>query len=449
MGACAAPADDNGRMSILCGTDFSAPAAEAARAAAALAKAWGEALKLVHVIDLFEGDSLPPDAAQRLQEQRVQDLEVLALSLRSATGATIECDVVRGIADVELTQMAAEAKARLIVVSAVGQHAAPRWLIGSVAERIARTTAVPALLVRDAASLVEWAGGQRRLRVLVAIDQGESAKTALRWAARLEAPGGSKLVVAQVIWPPAEHSRLGVSGPVALDQLDPAVEKRLEEDFRKWAADVPEAADARLVLAPAWGRADANVAMIGSIEGANAIVVGSHRRGALARFLLGSVSNGVVHRADTNVFVVPASFEGVAPEAPVELRTLLVPIDFSPLSNRALRQAMAMVPTGGRLHLLHVLDPGRSPAEDEAARSLQAAIPGDADDRLVRVTTEVVTAEDIASGVAQAAARIGADAICMSTHGRTGLAKMLLGSQAEAVLRRVSIPVMLVPMPRE
>ena len=48
-----------------------------------------------------------------------------------------------------------------------------------------------------------------------------------------------------------------------------------------------------------------------------------------------------------------------------------------------------------------------------------------------------------------AAARIGADAICMSTHGRTGLAKMLLGSQAEAVLRRVSIPVMLVPMPRE
>ena len=65
------------------------------------------------------------------------------------------------------------------------------------------------------------------------------------------------------------------------------------------------------------------------------------------------------------------------------------------------------------------------------------------------MTTEVVTAEDIASGVAQAAARIGADAICMSTHGRTGLAKMLLGSQAEAVLRRVSIPVMLVPMPRE
>lgn len=436
-------------MSIVCGTDFSAPGAEAARAAAALAKAWGETLKLVHVIDLFAADSLPPDAARRLQEQRVQDLELLAISLRSASGARIECDVVRGVVDVELAQIANEAKARLLVVAAVGEHAAPRWLIGSTAERLARVSAVPTLLVRDAASLVEWAGGQRRLRVLAAIDQGESAKGALRWAARLAAPGGSELVVAQVVWPPAEHARLGVTGPVPLDRLEPAVEQRLEQDFRKWAADVPEAAQARLVLAPAWGRADANVAMVGSIEGANAIVVGSHRRGPVARFLLGSVSSGVIHRADTNVFVVPASLEGVAPEAPIEWRTLLVPIDFSPLANRALRQALAMAPPGGRVHLLHVLDPGHSPPEAEAKRSLDAAVPGDADDRLLRVTTEVVTADDIASGIAQAAARLGADAICMSTHGRTGLARALLGSQAEAVLRRVQIPVVLVPMPRD
>ncbi len=44
-------------MSILCGTDFSAPAAEAARAAAALAQAWGESLRLVHVVDPFDDDS--------------------------------------------------------------------------------------------------------------------------------------------------------------------------------------------------------------------------------------------------------------------------------------------------------------------------------------------------------------------------------------------------------
>jgi nucleotide-binding universal stress UspA family protein len=445
-----ASAPDIAEMTILCGTDFSDPAAEAARAAAALARAWGETLQLVHVIDLFDGDSLPPDETRQLHETRAAELEVLATALRAATGARIDCEVRRGIVDVELTQLAAESQARLLVVAAVGQRATARWLLGSVAERIARATSVPALLVRDAASLVEWAGGRRRLRVLAAIDQGASAKTALRWAARLTAPGGVELLVAQVVWAPAEHSRLGVEGPVALDRLAPQVEQRLEQDFRKWVADVPEAAHARLVLAPAWGRADANLAMLGSVEGANAIVVGSHRRGPLARFLLGSVSNGVVHRADTNVFVVPSTLEGSAPEAPAaELRTLLVPIDFSAHSLRALRQATATVTTGGRLHLVHVLDPGRSPPEAEAAKSLQAVIPADADDRLVRVTTEVLVAEGIAEGIAQAAARVGADAICLGTHGRTGLAKALLGSQAEAVLRQARIPVLLVPVPRD
>jgi hypothetical protein len=57
-------------MTILCGTDFSDPAAEAARAAAALARAWGETLQLVHVIDLFDGDSLPPDETRQLHETR-------------------------------------------------------------------------------------------------------------------------------------------------------------------------------------------------------------------------------------------------------------------------------------------------------------------------------------------------------------------------------------------
>jgi nucleotide-binding universal stress UspA family protein len=127
-------------MSILCGTDFSAPAAEAARAAAALAQAWGEPLRLVHVIDLFDGDSLPEEASRQLLQERAEELELLAVSLRAATGARVDCEVRRGIVDVELTQLAAESKARLLVVAAIGHRREPRWLLGSVAERIARAT---------------------------------------------------------------------------------------------------------------------------------------------------------------------------------------------------------------------------------------------------------------------------------------------------------------------
>ncbi len=436
-------------MTVLCGTDFSAPAAEAARAAAALAAAWGEPLRLVHVMDLFEGDSLRADAAQALMQQRVEELELLAVPLREASGATVLTEVRRGIVDVELAQLGVELQARLLVVAAIGQRREPRWLLGSVAERVARATSVPALLVRDAASLVEWAAGQRKLRVLAAIDQGLSSKAALRWAASLSAKGGQELVVAQVVWPPAEHSRLGVAGPVPMDRLDPAVESRLDAEFRKWAGDVPEAAQARLVLAPAWGRVDANLAMIGSIEGANLMVVGSHRRTALARAVLGSVSNGVVHRADTNVVVVPVTAATDVAEGPLEIRAVLAPTDFSPQAARAVRHAVSLLQSGGTLHLLHVLDPGRSPGDEDLHAKLLAAIPAEAKARHVRVSTEVVAAESIPTGILQAAERLDVDAICMGTHGRSGLMKALLGSQAEAVLRAAKIPVMLVPVPRD
>jgi nucleotide-binding universal stress UspA family protein len=46
------------------------------------------------------------------------------------------------------------------------------------------------------------------------------------------------------------------------------------------------------------------------------------------------------------------------------------------------------------------------------------------------------------------AAAEGADIIVMSTHGRTGLAHMLIGSVTERVLRRASCPVLAVPAPR-
>ena len=56
---------------------------------------------------------------------------------------------------------------------------------------------------------------------------------------------------------------------------------------------------------------------------------------------------------------------------------------------------------------------------------------------------------EMTKGILQAAERLDVDAISMGTHGRSGLMKALLGSQAEAVLRAAKIPVMLVPVPRD
>ncbi|GBD31051.1 hypothetical protein HRbin32_02168 [bacterium HR32] len=51
----------------------------------------------------------------------------------------------------------------------------------------------------------------------------------------------------------------------------------------------------------------------------------------------------------------------------------------------------------------------------------------------------------MAQAILDAAERYRADLIVMGTHGRTGLPRVLLGSVAETVLRRASVPVLVVP----
>jgi nucleotide-binding universal stress UspA family protein len=62
-----------------------------------------------------------------------------------------------------------------------------------------------------------------------------------------------------------------------------------------------------------------------------------------------------------------------------------------------------------------------------------------------RFRVEVVPDGPVAQAVLDAAERYGAGLIVMGTHGRTGLPRVLLGSVAETVLRRASVPVLVVP----
>ena len=137
---------------------------------------------------------------------------------------------------------------------------------------------------------------------------------------------------------------------------------------------------------------------------------------------------------------------------------LLVPIDFSPLSELALEYATVFADrAGSSAHLLHVVeDPfyaGSLAPELYIGASLSARemVVHEAAARLARmaaytrrewlhVTSEVRVgfAPEIICGVAE---ERQSDLILMGTHGRTGLAHLLVGSVAEHVVRRAPCPV--------
>jgi nucleotide-binding universal stress UspA family protein len=141
------------------------------------------------------------------------------------------------------------------------------------------------------------------------------------------------------------------------------------------------------------------------------------------------------------------------------IRTILVPTDFSDCSLAGLKYAVRFAKeVGGRIIVLHVTDLGpvmmttgwdyQSPSYVEAARDrcgdrMKAFLKRVDFDR-VPVDTSAV-AGYCPAAIDEAAARTGADLIIMSTHGRTGLRRALIGSVAEGTVRHAACPVLVVP----
>jgi nucleotide-binding universal stress UspA family protein len=147
---------------------------------------------------------------------------------------------------------------------------------------------------------------------------------------------------------------------------------------------------------------------------------------------------------------------------------VLAPTDFSELANHAVGYAYALLPGGGTVHLLHVVEeaslpnplyahymPGRRPtAEERAAQrrdleaSLRALVPEGAAACGIETRFEIVEGEDPARTILAAAERLGVDLTCMGTHGRSGLSALVAGCVACEVASGSSRPLFLVRPPK-
>lgn len=142
------------------------------------------------------------------------------------------------------------------------------------------------------------------------------------------------------------------------------------------------------------------------------------------------------------------------------IHRILVPTDFGECSTPALRFAVDLAEKfGAELVLLHVVQdlalampdavmPAPIPGPD-LGQLIDAGKGGLANlierENLARFSprTEVRVGSPVAEIVA-AAGDLKADLLCVGTHGRTGLAHLLLGSQAERIIREAPCPVLTV-----
>jgi len=281
--------------------------------------------------------------------------------------------------------------------------------------------------------------------VLVATDLSDSADIAISQGHTFAEQAGGKLVVCHIV-----HEVLSAS-PLFPQLVNEETEAVIHAESRAAAAveDRVKALTARastgFEVRIESGSADAEILRVAETVGATLIVTGSRGLTGITRLLLGNVAERIVRYAHCPVLVARAH---------ERTGKILVATDLSERSAAAVALAAEVAAkTGAKVTLVHGMDLLPSPAFGFAVPfggtpfipppELVAQMRAAADTALVALAERhglkgaehQILEGDAASVVLGAADDLDVDLVVVATHGRTGLARVALGSVAEKIVR--------------
>jgi nucleotide-binding universal stress UspA family protein/predicted transcriptional regulator len=292
--------------------------------------------------------------------------------------------------------------------------------------------------------------------IVVPLDGSELGETALPWAALLARTRGCSMTLVRIVpWPDLPSGEFGdYFSPNVYDEVISAEVDTAQEYLTKLQARVAtQGLEVNTVVRE--GMAAEGVHDVADELGAYAVIMASHGRGGLARLVMGSVAERIVHQATVPVFLIRASKQ----PRPAALKRVLVPLDGSALAERGLDQAQEIVGLDATIVVVRVVEPvydvigtddttlvENAEATDDAEREAKEYL-----DRLA--TTQGANASRMelvirrgrsAGEIMVAVEKANVDAVVMTTHGLTGPTRWLMGSVADEVFRHTDRPVMLV-----
>jgi nucleotide-binding universal stress UspA family protein len=197
-------------------------------------------------------------------------------------------------------------------------------------------------------------------------------------------------------------------------------------------------------------------------RGADLIVMTTHGRGPLSRWWLGSVTDEMLRHESVPLLVVRPQERPITLTRDEPPQHILVPLDASALAEQMLATAVELGGlTKAAYTLCRVVQPYVGAAFEAGGLAIGAMVPPpieplrqEAADYLERVAhrlrnlglgveTAVVVSDQPAAAILDVAKDNHCDLIALETHGRGGLARLLVGSVADKVLRSASVPVLI------
>lgn len=294
------------------------------------------------------------------------------------------------------------------------------------------------------------------MRVLIATDFSSHADDASSLVGRLALPAGSAVRLLHVIEPIPQISSLA---PVSITDTTEAFEREAMAALERKSATLRERG-LQVHTALVVGRPADLIVDEARRFRADIVVMGSRGRGSIASAVLGSVSAEVVDRAPCPVLVargrtltrivlaedgstVSASGVDVVAGTPA-LRAL--PVTVVSVVDAPFPSTVADSDAGPSMHAAIKAYYDSLPALREATAKV-------ADGRAAQLKTAGLNASaevregDAAQQLIEAAVAKGADCIVIGSHGRTGIARLFLGSVARAVLFNAPCSVLIVRAP--
>jgi nucleotide-binding universal stress UspA family protein len=297
-------------MRVLIATDCS-PAAELVVAEAA-ARPWpqGTTFSILNVVDLHRFAGLPAlvEESKRKLDQLGAFMKEGAAKLERA-GYHAEVKVTEGFPRKVISESAKEWRADLIMVGSHGHSAVARFLIGSVAQGVLRSASCSVEVVRSRKG--QPAPSSHPMKILLATDDSDCSVGAAHSVANRPWPDGTTfkvLSVEELTLPDgqmASSSLASIYPQSLLEELISYSHNRAESAV-KTAREILERAGKKVEPTRKLPMGEPRAHILESAEGwgADLIVVASHGRRGLDRFLMGSVSEAVATYAPCSVEVI-------------------------------------------------------------------------------------------------------------------------------------------------
>jgi nucleotide-binding universal stress UspA family protein len=272
---------------ILVPVDGSSPSLMAQRTAANIAKKTGASVTAFHMLqELNLGYTLPTTLRDELidsVEQHANQIETNALALFKREKVEADVSRLKGADAADAILKLSEKNYDLIVMGASGEDILDPNLLGSVTKKVMRHTKLPTLITKNTRLLS---------KILVCTDGSKNAVLALNYAAELSKQAGSKLTLLSVV-------------EKKIRDLSPETAKKAGEQIIQNTVKAAGKKERKLDELVKFGPAANTITEVAKEGNYDLIVMGSRGSGAVSRFLIGSVSDNVCHKAECSVLIVP------------------------------------------------------------------------------------------------------------------------------------------------